>query len=334
MLLFDKANRISGLLDKEGRKEKRLYTVFSAVFFLTGSFSLWEFVYELSHMIGAIASRDPGYAEYELVRMLPATMFMLACLFCSISLHNAFIALNLRCRVKHWLFMGVFSVVIGLAIIIYIPVGIGKSMYFSLVEGFPTLLFPLDYMIAGGLLILYGIFAIAYSYKLKKKDTSLPFVVSRHPAVLRKIGKLIGILPFFVGSAGFAAAVYGLTVLDWSHGAVFFNVMLWLNFFAAFLMLFLYRTVFCELRPEGEDRIVCLKSLSVTFIVLNIVIFILYNVSVEMYNEAPNLNAFGLLPADYTSTTNVFPFIYGLNNILTPLAALLYSITAGRKKKA
>lgn len=335
MQLFDKANRISGLLNAEGKKEKRLYTVLSVVFFVPGSILLWEFVYELSHMIGAIASRDTGYALYELIRMLPLTLVMLSFMHFSIFLHNAFIAGDIKARAGNWFKMGLFSGSFGIIIIVLVFAGLISGSYYSIVEGFPTLMFPLDTVLLAVVFVVFAVFSVKYSGKLKKNGSNIPFTVQRHCLFIRGAAKFLGILSFIVASAGFAACYYGLSVLDWSHGALFFNIMLWMNYFTAFIMFVLYRFVFAELNPDGGTRRNCLKGLSGSFLIINIILFVLYMLSMEIYPDAPNNNAFGLLPGDFMATVSIFPFIYGLNNILTPICGLIYCIASpdsGKKK--
>lgn len=312
--------------------EKKLYTILTVIFWVLGAWMLWEFVYELSHMVGAIVSRDAAYALYETLRMLPMTLGMIAILFFNMFLLNAYIAKDLKARAFNWKIMSIFAVVAGVAMIIYVIAGLISGRFLSLVEGFPTILYPLDTVLLAIIFILGSVWACKYSKYLaagssdEASVTSLPFAVCRFNPVLRGIGRFFCFLSFLVTICAFAASCYGPFIMDWCHGYVLFNIVFWLNYFTAFFMYFCYRFIYCK--KSNEEKPACLKKLSLSFLIGNVVLMALYLVVVQFNVEAPAQNAFGLYPIDFTASANVFHLIYAPNNILVPLVAFLYSLKA------
>lgn len=316
-------------------KENRLYTILTVIFWVLGAWMLWEFVYELSHMIGAIVCRDAAYAIYELLRMLPMTLCMVAILFFNMFLLNAYIAKDIKARAGNWKLISVFAMIFGIAVIIYVIAGLISGRYISIVECFPTLLYPLDTILLAIIFIIGSVWAWKYSgYQTSGSEaaTTLPFAVCRFNPVLRNIGRFFCFISFLISICAFAATCYGPFILDWCHGYVLFNIVFWLIYFSAFFMYFCYRFIYCN--KNNEDKPAFLKKYSLIFLAANIILMILYVIIVNNNVEAPAQNAFGLLPIDFTASANVFHLIYGANNILVPLFAFLYSLKASVSKKA
>lgn len=313
------------------KKESRLYTILTVILWTLGALTLWEFVYELSHMVGAIVCGDIEYTLIELFRMMPHTLTMITYIFSSVILHSAFISKDIESRIKRWRTLGIFTVVMGFIIIIYIFVGLGTGRYLSLVEGSPTALFPLDIMLGGILFIAFGFYSNEHSGKIKEFGSEIGYSSSKMNPLFG-IVKIFCFLGFLISSCGFAAAFYGTYVLDWAHGRIFFNIMLWLNYFTAPAMYFVYRFICLGVDNKNENKDRDIKKYSLLFLIINIVLMILYEVSVQIYPEAPNQNAFGLFPNDFIASVNVFPLIYAANNILTPAVSLIISSIHPRKK--
>lgn len=316
-------------------KEKKLYDILTVICWVLGAWMLWEFVYELSHMIGAIVCRDAAYAIYELLRMLPMTLCMVAILFFNMFLLNAYTAKDIKKRAGNWKLISVFAMIFGVAVIIYVIAGLISGRYISIIECFPTLLYPLDTILLAIIFIIGSVWAWKYSGYLtsgSEAATTLPFTVCRFNPVLRNIGRFFCFISFLISICAFAATCYGPFILDWCHGYVLFNIVFWLIYFSAFFMYFCYRFIYCN--KNNEDKPAFLKKYSLIFLAANIILMILYVIIVNNNVEAPAQNAFGLLPIDFTASANVFHLIYGANNILVPLFAFLYSLKASVSKKA
>ena len=109
-----------------------------------------------------------------------------------------------------------------------------------------------------------------------------------------------------------------------------FNTALWLNYFAAFALLFTRRYILTGLKEKyaaaGE------KQMGLRHLALNAALLVLYMVSIQLYPDAPNQNAFGLLPIEYTASVHAFVLAYGLNNLVTPLVWWIHGAWAEKKK--
>lgn len=329
--LFSESCRIGSVLSDKGKREHRFYLILQIVLFLLASFSMWEFLYELCNIIGSFVSGCPPRGIEQIIRMMPMILTAFSYVGMSIRVCRAYTAPSAEKRARIWKRGGFTTIVVGAIIAMYVIIGVIVGEYDRLVEGFFTPLFPLDLCIGGFLMMIYGIFADIYSQKIIDGGSELPCPARHGCLVMRVVDRVFYFLGVCVSMCAFAACVYGLWVMDWSHGAVFFNVMLWLNYFTAFAMLFVYRFVFCELKDEHRRS--AQVRLGLIFLCVNVVLFGLYLVSVQIFNEAPNQNAYGIIPIDFTASFNAFAVVMGLNNLLSPAAALIKGLIAGKKKK-
>lgn len=321
---FAGKNRIADGLDAAGRKERRGYIILTVVLFVLGAFSFWEFIYELCHMIGSIVSGDPGYAVKELIRMMPLILTAFIYVYIQVYVYNAYTAINIKKRAGAWRVNGRVTVFLGAAVSAYVITGVIAGEYAGFIEGYISPLFPLDICVGGILFMGFGIGAVRYSRRLEKDGSRLPF------GVCRRHGRAFTVLSYTTALGAFAACVYSVWVMDWSHGYLFFNIMLWLSYFTSFAQAFVYRFVYTELKREL--RAPAMKKLGAAFLIANIAVFVLYLLSIQLQNEAPNQNAFGLLPVEFTASFNAFPVLYFTNGILAPLYAILKGLVTGRKK--
>ena len=329
--LFDKQSYLAADMSGKAKRENLFYTVLQIVLFLLAAFSMWEFLYELCNIIGAIVSGCPAQAVVEAVRMAPMILTAFTYVYLNIWLLRAYRAATPEKRVSAWKVNGIITAVVGLCIALYIVIGLITGEYDRLVEGFLSPLFPLDLMLGGVLFIAYGVVSFLYGRKLEKQPSELPCGVKFGFSIVRGIDKVFYFLGFCVALCSFAACVYGIWVLDWTHGAVPFNIFLWLNYFTAFLMAVSYRFVWVNLKEEFKPRAEVL--LGIFFLILNILLYAGYTVCVNVWNEAPNLNAYGIVPIDFTASFNAFALVMALNNLLSPLSALIKGLIDGRKSR-
>lgn len=326
-----KSRFFAASLSEEGKRERLFYLILQTALFLLASFSMWEFLYELCNIIGSIVSGCPAQGIVQLVRMVPMILTAFSYVGMSIRVCRAYTAPSVEKRARIWKRGGFTTIVVGALIAAYVIIGVIVGEYEKLVEGFFTPLFPLDLCVGGFLMMFYGVLSCdIYSKKITAEGSALPCPPASGCVVMRVIDRVFYFLGLCVSLCAFAACVYGLWVLDWTHGAVFFNVMLWLNYFTAAAMLAFYRYVFCEVKPE--DRRTVQVRAGLIFFCVNLVLFALYLVSVQIYNEAPNQNAYGIIPIDFTASFNAFAVVMGLNNLLSPAAALVKGLIGGQKK--
>jgi len=329
MKLLSKDSRIASSLSEQGKREHLFYTVLSAILFVAASFTMWEFLYALCNMIGAMVCADPEYALRELLRMLPQILFNFTLVFMLGYEVNAFRARKEGQRARIWKRDGIATIVMGVVIIVYIIVSLVTGRYGSIVEGYPSALFPLDLIIAGAGLCVYGVFSFKYGKKLEKDGSALPLFYDKRPFFVRGIDSFFGSILIMIELCAFAAAVTGLWVIDFAHGAVFYSIMVWLVYALAAFWLIVYRGVYDELKDECRRKGRLVLGLSAFGI--NLVVFALYMVSVQIYNEAPNLNAYGVLPIDFSASFNAFMVVFALNNVVAPLIFTVRGLFGGKK---
>ena len=293
------------------RKKELKYDILTAMFFLLGAFTMWEFLYEICNMIGSIVEGTPARTFEELRRMLPVLLTPFAYLSMAVGLFNSYRSKDGAERRKTLRKNSVVCSVFGVLISGYVIFGWAFGQYERFIEGFLSPLFPFDIFLGGLLILLYGIGIRQYAKKIPDTEKG---------ACITGKFRLFHIFSYMAAMLSFAACFYGTYVMDWSHGMLFFNIMLWLNYFTAFFMAVVYRFVYAKAPSEKRSGIS--KKWGLFFLVQNTILYALYLLSVEIYNEAPNQNAFGILPIEFTASFNAFMLIFGINNILAPLVAV------------
>ncbi len=326
---FAHENRTVSTLSPRAKRERAIYFAISTVLFIIAAFMLFEFLYLLCNMIGSIVSGTPSQAIVELLRMLPQIVLTFAIIHITVYLRCAYFAKNAKRRIAAFKINGVISAVFGLFVAGYVIVGVITGQYGELVEGHPSLLFPLDIMLGGLLLVAHGVLSFLYGERVKKGESELPYREERHNIVLRIVNAVLYTLGYFVVLFSTAALCLSPIVMDFTKGNLFFNFMMILVHLMVVLGFVFYIFVFGELKAEHKVRVQ--RYYSLIFLAVNLVFWALFVVSLHIAPEAPNLNAFGLLPIEYAASVNVFPIVYLLLNVISPLAAFLKSL--GKKIK-
>lgn len=327
---FSKEINIGSNLDAEAKKEHKFYLILNSVLFILAAFVFWEFIYELCHIIGSSVSGSVDQALELILRMLPVMITAFTLVYMCAFTFNAYNSVASAIRYKNWKRGGITVIVWGAVVVIYIIVGLIRGQYKKIIDGSFYPLYPLDFLIGGLVLIAFGLWCIKYSDKLKKDGSKLPDGSRIKNPFLRGVNGFFCSLSFMVGLSSLAACFYGICTMDWTHGYLFFNVMIWLNYFVAFAQVLDFRFLYAE--TKREERPGMLVKLGVMFLVLNVVLLGLYLLSVQLQNEAPNQNAYSILPIDLAANFNAFLVIIGANNILAPIVAILKGLVTSKKK--
>ncbi|MCQ2815209.1 MAG: hypothetical protein MJ227_02840 [Bacilli bacterium] len=326
--LFKKENRISSTLSQRGKKEYLSYNILFIVLILLTAFPFWEFFCEICNIVGSIVSGTPKQGLVQLVRMLPLFLFVISLVYIGIYTWRAYRARDEHGRIKAWKVNGYISVGLGTIIFVYTIVGYLTKIYERFVEGLVTPLYPFDMIFAGLIVILFGIFSVVYSKKLTIKKSELPYVKGSNKKIIRGLDKVFYPISYLVGVGSLAAFIMCFWVMDWTHGYIIFNIGLMFTYFMAFLMVIFYRLIYCGLKDEIKKKVAI--KVAVAVLAINLIFYIIYMVSCGVFPYAPNQNAFGLLPLEYTASFNAFWLLFGLNNIVGPIVALIKGII--RKK--
>ncbi len=306
-------------------KEKRFYNILSIVLFIPGSILMWEVIRELCHIIGSIVCGDIRAVIEQVKRMAPLYLAAFIFVYLACFLHAAFTAKNQEKRAKIWNVNGIVTVFLGIIQAALVLAYIATGKYEKLVEGYIYPLFPLDMLILGIAFVAYGIFGVKYSGKIAKKGSAAEYFDKG----VNPFANIARVLSYIVTMCSFAAVVMSPVVVDWAHGYIFYNIMLCISFLTPVVMAALYRFGYFGLEKEKRPGMQVLTA--ALLLVMNILVLVLYTLSVQLQPDAPGQNAFAVLPVEFTASFNAFPLIYGANNILAPLAALVRGLI--RKKK-
>lgn len=313
--IFKKENRLS--LSAKERKTAVFYTVFFAVFFLLSALLMWTFVCSLCHMIGSVVCSSPAQAVVEMMRMMP--LYLLAWSSAGIGIAALSLGRTEKApdRAQRFSSAGYVMIAIGAVAALWVIIGLIVGKYEKLVEGYVFPLFPLDMLLGGLLEMLLGKHALTYAKRLKKSGN--PQTNSgKKDSILFRVGRTAS---YILAACGFAAFFLGIFTMDWRHGNLFFNLMLLLCYASPVCMLAAYRYVTTDLTEEM--RPFAQKQLSLLFLIANALLLALYLLAVQIENEAPNLNAFSVLPIEFTASFNAFLFCYPVANLVPPLVGLL-----------
>ncbi len=327
---LNRENRRSTFMTVQAKTERLIYYAFSLLFFLLASFLFFDFVYEICNVLGAIVSGTPAAAGAQLVRSLPKLLLTATLVYINLYLRCAYKARSEKGRAKAFQVNGWVCVGLGAAIALYVLVGVFAGLYGSLVEGYPSLLFPLDIFLAGLCIVAQGVFSYRYGTKLKSQPSALPIVADGRNKHLRRVDNVFYSIGYLIVLYAFSTLCYVPFAMDFTRGNLFFNLMMILLLLLAVLAFFFYIFVFEELTDGVKARVQ--KTYSLSIFALNVLAMILYLVSVQIAPEAPNLNAYGLLPIEHTAKFNVFWIIFLLNNLGAPLAAFVKTLFIKKEK--
>jgi len=319
--LFLKENRVNSTISKKGRVEKLVFTIITLLIFILSSFYFFEMAYELCNIGGAIVEKCTQQAIVNLNRVAPFLLLGVGIIFLNISLNCVMRARSLEIRIRNARNDGIAAICFGFVVILYIIISLINKTFGSIVEGNPTLIYPLDILIGGLIMIGFGVLGIWYSKYVKNNKSELPIYDDKRHKVMRGFDKVFYVIFYLVALFSFASFIYSFFVLDWTHGGCFFNITYLLSILLPLFAFGFYRFVFIELKDEYKNK--CQVISSIVFLALGLLVAILSFIALKVENEAPARNAFGLLPIEYTASLGAFPFIYALVNVASPLSGLI-----------
>lgn len=299
--------------------EKRTVVILRIGFvcaFIIAAFLFWDSFYNLCNIIGAIVSGSPDVAIRQLLRMLPLFLTTACMTLIGLSLLGCIRRTgdDRRSKFRRALWG---LIVLGFITALYVAIGCITGTYRSIVEHSPAYLYPLDCLIFGAAVAILSVIGLVKEKSLPRRLPDLPSVRKTHfqPAV---------VISYLVALAGFAACFHSIYAMDWTHGYIFFNIALLLNYASPVVMLCLYLFLYTSAPCNRQSAV--MKRYGLMMLIVNIALLALYMIAVEVQNEAPNQNAFGLLPIEFTASFHAFPFAVGLSNLLTPLVAFLLGL--------
>ncbi len=316
-----KENRTT--LTPQAKKQRIIYFAVSALFFVLSSFLMFDFMYQICNMLGSVVSGTPSQAIVVLKRIIPQLVLTVGLVYANIYLRCAYKATNEKNRINAFKYNGYVCGVLGVITVLYVLIGVIAKQYYSLVEGHPSPLYPLDIALGGALLIAQGVLSVLYAEKLKTTPSELPYGGLRNKYLRWVDYFFYGVAYLFI-LFSFASLCYAPFIMNFSQGGIFFNIMMIFVHITAIFEFIFYVFAYNEALPELKKDIQ--RKYSLIILAVNVLVLILYTVALQIAPYAPNNNAFGLLPIEYTASVNVFPILYSLVTVLAPLAAFLKSL--------
>ncbi len=299
---------------KQNRKmltnKDKLYYLVQIILFIISSLLIFNLMYIICNTLGSVVCWTPSEAVVQLKRMLPYILMCIMIIHITIYFRYIYISNN---KVNVIKYNGLISIIIATINIIYIVVGLFNNQYAKLIEGYPTFIFPLDIIIISILIIGYNAFLIKYTKKINNTSTN-----SKCTNIISKV--FITLITMF----SFASLVYIPFVMDFTKGNIFYNIMFILIHIMALVNFIFYVYIYKNVLDEFKEQVQ--KDYAGIILFINIIVFAIYMLSVELNPNGPNLNTFGLLPIEFSASLNVFMFIYFICNVIPSLIAYIKSI--------
>lgn len=327
---ISKENRISNILTNKGQKINLILNAIYLILFILASFAMFKFIYVFCNLVGAVVSGAPYEMIHEIKRMFPVLLLQIGLITLSFICHILSRSHNEKERSKTLFKSGIAMIAIGSISLVYFIVGLISNTYESLLESYPTLLFPLDYILLSIILLCIGIFFIVKKEFVISMLNEIPFEVEDKRKKVVKVLANIGIsIVYFLILYAFSAFWYGLFIIDFKHGHVFYAIMLLLVLLFSFLEFFQFKFIYLGLKQEIRNEYL-LKTSRITLIV-NICIYLLWIVSMLMDHNGLNQAAYGVLAIEFTASVSIGTYLYFIVLVILPL--IFYIIANVRNKK-
>ena len=328
--IFKPENRLVSTLSPEARKERRFYLILSFLIFAISAYPIWQFLYIFCDLIGSIVSGSPNVAIKDAIRMMPQIISSIGLVHMGVYAHCAYRATSAKKRISAWKINGLISLTLGVCNILYVVIGKNTGIYYAFIETSANILYPLNMIFGGIVLIAYGYFAYFYGKRLESKGSNLPFYNDKRNGHLRRFDHVFYTIGYLVFLCSASACVLCFYVLDLNN-YIFFNIMVFITYFVAVVQAFFYRYAYIELK-EGIREKITFKAALIALVV-NFVLFAIYMITLQCCNEAPDQNATAVMPIDFAASVNAFMAVFLLNNVVAPLAALIKGVCINKKLK-
>lgn len=314
MKYIDKSYRVTSNSSDNANRNFLIANIIQGCVFIAGAFAFFEALCLVCNMIGSIVCSAPYQALDELIRVLPILVVLFGFVFLNNAVHNYTTAKDKKVMRK-----AVAAIAIGGFALLYVIVGLFTGTYRSIVEGYPTALFPLDFMFLCLAYIGIGIGLIV----LKNKQISfeMPECQDNKGKIIKVFDNIFYTIFMMAALFGCAAVIYSTWVVDWAHGHTFFNIMLVLLFLTPVADVALWKYIFFPLKEEYKNPFQV--RVGIIVLAINVLIFGLYLIALQNDPSAPNDAAFGILPVEYTASVNASTYIYGIVNLAGPIVAVV-----------
>ena len=315
--------------DKNQKGQSIVVNVMLSVLFVACSFLFMNMLYSFADCAGSIVCKSYDVAIKDLLRSLPVYFCFIMTLFALLMVHAFYRNVSQEKLTKSVFKNSIVIMAFALINLVYVIVGLIVGKYLSIVEGSPTLLFPLDTILYSLLIVALAVFAIIYIKKIAAKS---PYVAPSHAPIVTKarfvycLGMTFWTFVAFFCFAGFA---YGLFIIDFIHGYLAFSIALLTVYCVNALFLIVWEFYFNQLNEEGRKQ--NLLPLAIIGLAVSVAAAIFYFVALQFNLDGPANVGFGVLPVTFAASVNIATLVVAATPIIVSVIALIKGLLARKK---
>lgn len=328
--MFDKNNSVLTGLDSKQKKQNLIVTFAVIIFFVLSAFTLMNFLYCLSDCIGSIVCASPDISGRDALRSMPIFLSFFMTLSGLMTAHTFYRNESekiLRKKAKKHSGIGA---VLGVIIIIYVIVMRINGRYLSLVEGSPSLLYPLDSVLYALLFIVISVLVRVYFRHGGAKNYCGPSrpPVQRSGRFIRSFFRAFWLL---IGLYGFCGFFYSLFIVDFTNGYVPYALAMMLVSLVAFLTIAVWELFYNNLDKDTRKK--ATLPLALVSLAVSVVTAVIYFIALKGNLDGPSNVGFGLLPIAFSASVNFATLLVVAMPLIVSVTALLKGLIRRIKSK-
>lgn len=326
---FSKENFLPAEFDRKQKNQSLVVSFAVIVLFIFSAFTFFIAFYGFVDCIGSIVSGSFDAAIRDITRSIPLILSVFMSIWGLLLAHAVFRNVNDERRIKSikknaFALIG-FAVVNLIAIIVMLAIG----KLHSIAEGAPTILYPLDTILYSLVYVCIAVFALIYVNKLQDK---IPYVVpSRGPIVKKARGLYCTFMSFWLLISLFSTAAffYGLFIVDFVHGYLFYSIAILLVFLVNALFITVWEFYYNELKEEKRKEL--LLPLAICGLVVAVVTIALYLIALGLNLDGPSNVGFGILPVAFAASVNIATLLVVFTPLIVSIVALIKGLLIRKK---
>ena len=328
--LFDKSNFTLSSFDEKQKRQSLILSILVIVSFVIAAFVEMDALYAFSDIVGCFVSSSPDVAIKDALRSIPLFLSFFIAIWTIVLFHTSF----RRTDEEKWrkkLVRNAYTLIgFGAANIIYVIVGLIIGKFYSLVEGAPSPLYPLDTVLYSLFVIALGVAHILY---IKKYEAKYPFVVPVRSETVKKV-RIVYCIPLVVylliALFGFSGGTYSIFIYDFAHEYAFYGVGVVLAYLSSPLILGVWEFYYNELKEEKKKELLLPLSLISTGV--SVLFAAIYFISLATDLDAPANAGFGMLPVAFAASVNIATLIVVFLPVIFSLVAVVKGLLLKLKK--
>ena len=327
--LFSHENFVFSSLDAKQKKQSLIVTGLLILLFIISSFTFFNMFYGFVDCIGSIVSGSADVAIKDFLRSVPLYLTFFMTLWSLLTVHAYFRNESEERRARSLKKNSIAVACFGIVNVLYVIIGRIAGKYLSLVEGSPSPLYPLDSILYSLLFIALACLAYFYLPKLEKEKPYL--VISRGPIVTkaRFVYCLFISLWMLFALFSFSAFTFGLFIVDFKHGYVFYSIALLLAYCLNVCFFAVWELYYNELEPYKRKEL--LFTLSLIGLCASVIVAALYFIALGLNLDGPSNIGFGILPVAFAASVNIATMLTVLLPFIVSIVALIKGLKARKE---